>query len=87
METAMTEAANVHWFPEAAMMLAKPGQKIVHPGDDRKFESVGNALRFVMETLPPGVRSTAIIQTDNASIQFEDIERMYKGLKEAPSPS
>jgi hypothetical protein len=34
-----------------------------------------------METLPIGARSTAMIQTDNASIQFGDIESMYKGLK------
>ncbi|MCK1366398.1 hypothetical protein [Bradyrhizobium sp. 62] len=36
-------------------------------------------MRFVMEDLPEGLRSTAMIQTDTASIQFVDIERLYKG--------
>jgi hypothetical protein len=81
----MSDAANVHWIPEAAMMLARPGQRIVQ-GNERKFESVENALRFVMETLPVGVRSTATIQADGAIVQFEDIERTYKGLKKHLQP-
>jgi hypothetical protein len=77
----MSEEANVHWIPEAAMLPAQPGQRIVHRGDERRFGSLESALRFVVETLPVGVRSTAMIQTGNASIQFGDIETMYKGLK------
>jgi hypothetical protein len=76
----MSDAATVSWTPEAPMMLVQPGQRILHTRDERKFSSLENALRYVMETLPAGLRSTAMIQTDDASIQIEDIERMYAGL-------
>jgi len=36
--------------------------------------------------LPVGVRGTARIQAGNATIQFEDLEAIYKGLKKTPSP-
>jgi hypothetical protein len=83
----MSEAATVFWVPEAMMMPAKPGASLFSRGDDRKFGSLEGALRFVMEELKEPDRATAMIQTDNASIQFQDIERLHKGLREAPSTS
>jgi hypothetical protein len=77
----MMEAATVFWTPEAAMMLVQPGTSIVHGGKDRSFGDLEAAVRFVMEDLPEGLRSTAMIQTDTASIQFVDIERLYKGCE------
>ncbi|MCK1656186.1 hypothetical protein [Bradyrhizobium sp. 151] len=75
----MSAPATVFWTPEAAMMLLQPGTSIVHREKDRSFGNLDAALKFVMEDLPEGLRSTARIQTDNASIQFADIERLYKG--------
>jgi hypothetical protein len=58
----------------------QPGTPILQGGQDKQFGDLEDAVRFVMEALPAAIRHTAMIQTDNASIQFEDIERMYKGL-------
>jgi|tagenome__1003787_1003787.scaffolds.fasta_scaffold20960508_2 hypothetical protein len=77
--------ADVHWTPEAAMLLAQPGQRVVTRDVVRRFGSFESALSFVMEILPVGVRGTARIQTGNATIQFEDLEAIYKGLKNTPS--
>ena len=68
----MSEAATVLWIPKAAMMATKPGTSIIHRGKDRQFGSLDDTVRFVMEGLPEVVRSAAMIQTDNASIQFAD---------------
>jgi hypothetical protein len=80
----MSEAATVFWIPVATMVApATPHAPIFSRGKDRKFGSLETAIRFVMEELPESDRPTAMIQTDNASIQFEDLERMYAGLKKA----
>jgi hypothetical protein len=76
----MSESATVYWVPEAAMMLMQPGTSIVHGRKDRSFGDLDAAVRFAMEKLPEGLRSTAMIQTDHAAIEFADIERFYKGL-------
>jgi hypothetical protein len=76
----MTEAATAFWIPTATMMAAKPGAPIFHRGQDRQFGSLENAVRFVMEELSDRDRPTAMIQTDNASIQYGDIERLHRGL-------
>jgi hypothetical protein len=69
------------------MMPATPGAPIFSRGKDQRFGSLDSAIRFVMEDLPETDRHTAMIQTDNASIQFADLERMYEGLKKAPPDS
>lgn len=79
-ETTMTEAATAFWIPTATMMAANPGQPLFQRGRDRRFESLENAVRFVMEELSDRDRPTAMIQTDNASIQYGDIERLHRGL-------
>jgi hypothetical protein len=50
-------------------------------GSNRQFESVENAVKFVMEELSDRDRPTAMIQTDNASIQYGDTERMHRGMR------
>ena len=44
---------------------------------NRKFESVENALNFVMENLSWVDRQTALIQTDYGSLHLADIEERY----------
>jgi hypothetical protein len=62
----MTEAATVYWFQTATA-----------EGSYIKFESLENAVRFVMEELSETDRSTAFIQTDGGDIYIEDIQKMY----------
>jgi len=75
----MTEAATVFWH-STDMFKPEPHGKISR-GRDRKFESVENAVRFVMESLSDGDRATAIIHTDDRSIHLDDIVAMYDSLK------
>jgi hypothetical protein len=75
----MTEAATVFWHP-AEMIKSTPGAKIMH-GRERKFESVENAVTFVMENLSEHDRGTAMIQTDQRSIHPPDIKAIYEGSK------
>jgi hypothetical protein len=77
----MSEAAKVFWIVAPEMATVKPGRALWWSGDrQRQFESLENAVRFVMESLPDCDRSTAMIQTDNASIQYGDIERIHAGM-------
>ena len=75
----MTEAATAFWYP-TEMIAATFGEKILR-GKERKFESVENAVTFVMETLSEHDRGTAMIQTNQRSIQHPDIEAIYAGIK------
>jgi hypothetical protein len=77
----MSEAATAFWIPAPTMVAARPGQPMFQRGRDRQFESVENAVKFVMEELSDRDRPTAMIQTDNASIQYGDIERMHRGMR------
>jgi hypothetical protein len=76
----MSEAATAFWIPAPAMVATNPGQPIFHRGKDRQFESIENAVKFVMEELSDRDRPTAMIQTDSASIEYRDIERMHRGM-------
>jgi hypothetical protein len=75
----MTEAATAFWHP-TEMVKSVPGSKIMH-GKERKFESVENAVTFVMENLSEHDRGTAMIQTDQRSIHPSDIAAIYTGMK------
>jgi hypothetical protein len=76
------EAATAFWH-STAMLASQPHGKILR-GRDRQFESVENAVKFVMEKLDPGDRATVMIQTDNRSIHLADIEAIYAGLTRVP---
>jgi hypothetical protein len=71
----MSEAATVFWTP-FRMTDRKFGEPIVGE-QNRKFESVENALTFVMENLSRVDRQTALIQTDYGSLHLADIEERY----------
>jgi len=75
------EAAKVLWMPEPEMVARPPGSQIIPGGRDRQFESVENAVRFVMEDLSEYERGNAIIQTDSGTIHRADIEAMYAQQK------
>jgi hypothetical protein len=75
----MTEAATVFWYPPP-IANPIPGSKVIH-GKERMFESVENAVIFVMETPSERDRSSAMIQTDHRSIHQPDIEGIYASIK------
>jgi hypothetical protein len=79
------ESAMVMWHP-VEFIVRNPDATIWN-GKDRKFESVENAVIFVMETLSDGDRATAIIQTDSRSIGLADIEAIYDGMKPNEGPA
>jgi len=74
----MTDTATVSWYQPIDNPIH--GSKVIH-GKERMFESVQNAVVFVMETLPERDRSSAMIQTDHRSIHQPDIEGIYAGIK------
>ena len=77
-ERDMSEAATVLWFPS---VTTNPIARIViHKGEERHFESLENAVRFVMKELSEETRLAAMIQTDRASYDYSDFERLYKEI-------
>jgi hypothetical protein len=76
----MSVAATVSWFPSFTMSPSVPHGKIPIGSVERKFDDLERAIRFVMENLPDSVRHSAMIYTDNATMEFPDIERLYNGL-------
>ena len=74
----MTDTATVFWYRPIDNPI--PGSRVIH-GKERMFESVENAVVFVMETLPEQHRQTALIKTDHRSIHQPDIEGIYAGIK------
>jgi hypothetical protein len=71
---AIDQAANALWISSAD--LAAAGR--IGGGRTRHFESVLNAVRFIMEELGPADRATAWITTDEGRITMEEIEAIYK---------
>ena len=75
----MTEAATVFWYSQEIKKPADGSKKF--GGRDRKFESVENAVTFVMEKLSATERGTSMIMTHSRSIYPMDMKRIYEGLK------
>lgn len=73
-------AATAHWYPVEMTTPTGEHAKIIC-GKERMFESVENAVLFIMETLPVGDRNNATINPDSLTINMPDIEKMYAGLK------
>jgi hypothetical protein len=71
------EAATVRWFPAVVSRL----EPEVVIGRDRTFESVDNAVTFVMEELRETERATAYIATHSSEIEITAIRRMYASRK------
>ena len=75
----MTEAATVFWYSQEIKKPADGSKKF--GGRDRKFESVENAVTFVMEKLSATERGTSMIMTHSPSIYPMDMKRIYEDLK------
>ena len=67
------QPADVHWFSEQRVSSVTP----LTDGRSKPFESVREAVRFVMEKLTAPERMTAFIQTDEDHYSIEDIEEAY----------
>ncbi len=70
------QPAVVEWFPATAR-TTMPGTKINHTPQRRSFETVAEAVRFVMTTL--SARDMPEINADNGiTLSWEAIEAMGK---------
>jgi hypothetical protein len=75
------EAAKACWFPAEAYNSVGHQLKPVW-GKDRTFESVDDAVTFVMEELSAIERSHASVLTPSRLLGINDIEQMYAARKE-----
>ena len=73
------EAAKACWFPAEAYRQDNP-PKLVW-GRDRTFESVDEAVPFVMEDLSEVERSHASVLTSSRLISIDAIEQIYAARK------
>jgi len=79
-----TEVATVFWYSRE---IREPADGVKKLGvRNRKFESVENAVAFVMEKLSATERGTSIIMTATRSIYPMDMKDIYAGLKPGNSP-
>ena len=74
------EAATVHWLPARVYRPVGHEPEAVW-GRDRTFESVDNAVLFVMDELGEAERTNAYIATASRDISTDDIKRMYAARK------
>ena len=50
-------------------------------GNEKKFESVENAVIFVMESLSAADQATVMVQTDTRALGLTEIESVYDSIK------
>jgi hypothetical protein len=74
------EAATVHWLPPRVYRPVGHEPEAVW-GRDRTFESVDDAVLFVMEELGAPERINAYIATASRDISIDAIKRMYAARK------
>jgi hypothetical protein len=73
----LDEQASANWI----LFPPMPESNVIYGGANRDFESVANAVRFVMEKLPVHQRGTAAINTDSGkTYKIDDIEAIYRKL-------
>ena len=65
-------AANASW-----LVSPIPLESGLLPGPARRFESIENAVRFVMDDLDPAYRVFARITYDGGSLRIGDIARIH----------
>jgi hypothetical protein len=68
------QPADVHWFGEQQVASVAA----LSDGRRQSFESVREAVRFVMEKLTATEKMSAFIQTDEEHYSIEDIEAAYE---------
>lgn len=72
----LNQLANVHWYPAPP---SRDGPSI--EGALRRFGTLTDAVRFVMEELPFYGKRTAWITTDSQTIENASIKELYSGMK------
>jgi hypothetical protein len=74
-----TEAMRWPWQRKSEIKLDQPANVfwIANNPERRSFESVTDAVRFVMEDIAPH-RASAWIVMDDTTVTAEQIERLYK---------
>jgi len=78
----LDQAATVSWADIGQMRPVSPGVSLAPHSRNRDFESVRNAVQFIMEKLDAGSRSSAMILTDGATLHYADIEAIYAQIKQ-----
>jgi hypothetical protein len=71
----LNEQASANW-----LLIPERGVEngVIYGGSNRLFESVRNAIRFVMEDLPAQQRSSAEIRTEADRVyKFAEIAKLY----------
>jgi hypothetical protein len=64
----------------ANLTYPPPPDGVVVGADPLPFLRLEDAIKFVMEHIPPEQRGTAWITTDDGSLHIEEIERIYRTL-------
>lgn len=78
----LDQAATVTWLVMDETQEAASNQPLfVKQSREKKFESVTNAVVFVMEKLSTSNRATAMIHTDAREIQMPETEVLYSQIK------
>jgi hypothetical protein len=72
----LNQLANVHWYPAPR---SRDGPSI--EGALRRFGTLTDAVRFVMEELPFYAKQTAWITTDSGIIENAAIMKLYSKMR------
>jgi hypothetical protein len=75
------QVAKVSWIEIGQPLPTLLGSKPLGECRSRDFESVKNAVLFVMEELKCSNRHTALILTDGATLRPDGIEKIYAQIK------
>jgi hypothetical protein len=71
----LEQAADVHWYGDRIVGRVQT----MSDARQQTFETLRNAVRFVMEDLTDSARSTAFITTDGTGLlQMEEIQQLYQ---------
>ena len=79
----LDEPATVTWTEMVEMHPRGPRRLKLDFTRSRNFESVRNAVLFVMESMTAINRSTAMIHTDEGQISFAEITTLYNQIKKS----
>jgi len=74
----LDQPAKVSW---AEGMVKHPDGKLVPNSKTKDFETIRIAVRFIMETIDEGSKTTAVIDFDGGRLHQTDIENMYAKIK------
>ena len=75
-DSELDEQASANW-----LLIPERGYEngVIYGGSNRRFESVRNAIRFVMDELPGQQRPTAEIRTEADRVyKIDEIAKLYR---------